>query len=109
MCNKHPTTAPIAIHTPSGIILHSSCDIAFMASTVTIHHNNNIILQGSCTPASKLWELDIQPPAPAHANAAIGSASPANLVAFAHATLYSPALSTVEDALQCSHYLRLQD
>ncbi len=141
VCNKHPTTTPFAIHTPSGVILHSMheadldvpglppsarhghivpnlamqplisigqlcdarCDVAFTANAITIRHNNNIILQGSRTPTSKLWEPEIQPPTPTRANTAIGSAAPADLITFAHAALFSPALSTLEDALQCSH------
>jgi len=142
VCNVRPTTAPVAVHTPSGAVLHSTheadlnvpglplsarhghvlpglvsqpllsigqlcdagCNVAFTASTVTIRYQDTVILQGSRTPASKLWELDIRPPTPvppaAHAHAAIGGASPADLVAFAHAALFSPALSTLEVALQ---------
>jgi len=64
-----------------------------------------LILQGHQTPTSKLWELNIQPPTTAvHlVNAAIGSASPADLVAFAHAALFSPALSTLAKALHQGH------
>jgi len=37
------------------------------------------------------------------ANAATSTASPANLVAFAHAAMFSPAISTLAEALRCSH------
>jgi len=48
-----------------------------------------------------LWNLDIQAePLQASANAAIGTAKPAKLVAFAHAAMFSPALSTLAEALQ---------
>jgi len=54
-------------------------------------------------PSSKLWELNICPTPTAHANAAVGSTSPADLVAFAHAALFSPALSTLAEALRHGH------
>jgi len=141
VCNKHLTTKPIAIHTPSGVILHSTheadldlpslpaaachghvvpqlatqpllsigqlcdagCHVTFTATTVTISHDNAVILQGHHTPASKLWELDICPQVQHHANTALGSATAADLVAFAHAALFSPVLSTLEEALRCGH------
>ncbi len=141
VCNKHPTADPIAIHTPSGAILHStheadldipglpaaachghivptlatqpllsigqlcdaSCHIAFMASMVTISHDNAVTLQGTHTLASRIWELNICPQTPHHANTALASANVADLVAFAHAALFSPALSTLEEALRHQH------
>jgi len=73
-----------------GQLCDAGCDVTFTASNITISHNNTVILHGTRSPASKLWELDIQHPAEAHA--AIGSASPADLVAFAHVALFSLAL-----------------
>jgi len=88
-----------------GQLCDAGCDVIFTADTVTISHNDAVVLQGQRTPASKLWELNIRPTptAHAHANAAVGSASPANLVAFAHAALFSPALSTLAEALHRGH------
>jgi len=141
VCDKRPTANPIAIHTPSGVILHSTheanldlpglpaaarhghivpqlatqpllsigqlcdagCHVAFTSSTVTISHDNAIILEGTRTPTSKLWELDIRPPMPHQANTALGSANVADLVAFTHAALFSPAMSTLEEALRRGH------
>jgi len=74
-----------------------------MATNVTIKHNDNIILAGSRTPATKLWQLDIQPLAKHTANAAIGTATLADLVAFAHAAMFSPVVSTMVKAMQCGH------
>ncbi len=71
-----------------------------MATNVTIKHNDNIILAGSRTPTTKLWQLDIQPLAKHTANAAIGTATPADLVAFAHAAMFSPVMSTMAKAMQ---------
>jgi len=70
---------------------------------VTISHNNAVILQGTRTPASRLWELDICPQIPHRANTTLASANVADLVAFAHAALFSPALSTLEEALHHQH------
>jgi len=84
----------------------AGCDVAFTTDQVTIKHNDVVILQGHCTAITKLWELDIQPVAPPtthKANAAVGSATPAELVAFAHAALFSPALSALAKALQSRH------
>ncbi len=141
VCNKHPAADPIAIHTPSDVIMHSThkanldlpglpeaarhghvvpqlatqpllsigqlcdagCHVAFTATTVTISHDNTIILQGKHMPACKLWELNICPQVQHHANTALGSTTVADLVAFAHAALFSPALSTLEEALRQGH------
>ena len=73
--------------------------MAFTATNVTIKHNDNIILAGSRTPTTKLWHLDIQP-ATHTANAAIGAATPADLVAFAHAAMFSPVVSTMAEAMR---------
>ncbi|MCK7513583.1 MAG: hypothetical protein MZV70_62550 [Desulfobacterales bacterium] len=89
-----------------GQLCDAGCLIAFTASTVTVSFNDDIILTGHRTPATLLWHFDLPvPPSSAAsslaaANATIGSATPAQLVAFAHAALYSPALSTLDLALQ---------
>jgi len=87
-----------------GQLCDVGCDVAFTADNVTISHNHNVILTGRCTPTTKLWQLDIWPPNH-QANATIGSATMADLVAFAHAAMFSPALSTLEEVLQCGHLL----
>jgi len=85
-----------------GQLCDAGCDVAFTADRVTIKHNDKVILQGHRTASTKLWELDIQPTTH-KANAAVGSATPAELVAFAHAALFSPALSTLAEALRRGH------
>jgi len=78
------------------------CDVAFTANNVTISHNHSVNLTGQCMPTTKLWQLDIW--LPKHqANTTIGAATTADLVAFAHAAMFSPALSTLEEVLQCGH------
>ncbi len=76
-----------------------------MASAVTISHDNNVILTGSHTPKTKLWHVDIQPALQHAANAATSTASLANLVAFAHMAMFSPAISTLAEALRRGHLL----
>jgi hypothetical protein len=91
-----------------GQLCDAGCHVAFDATTVTISYNDNVVLSGYRTPDTKLWHIDLPPttllaqltPATApSANAAIGSATPSQLVAFAHAALFSPALSTLATAL----------
>jgi hypothetical protein len=77
-----------------GQLCDAGCVVSFASETVTVRHDeDNIILQGERTPATNFWHVPI-PDAPiATANATVGSASPAELVAFAHSLLFSPALS----------------
>jgi hypothetical protein len=71
-----------------------------------IIHNGICILQGQRNPSSNLWKIDdgdtvATPPDIRHhqADAAIGSPTSAELVSYAHATLFAPALSTIKQAL----------
>jgi len=88
-----------------GQLCNAGCNVAFTASTVTISHDNNVILTGSHTPKTKLWHVNIQPAHQHATNAATSAASPANLVAFAHVAMFSPAISTLAEALRCGHLL----
>ena len=103
---------------PCDQLCDAGCVITFDATTVTVTLNDNRILAGVRTPATGLWHLSmVQPslvPAPPSSShpmalaeppllhqsfAAVQSATPPELVAFAHATLFSPALSTLKKAL----------
>ena len=98
-----------------GQLCDAGCQVAFSATDVVVTYNDVPVLHGSRTPSTRLWHLDLTPsaslssaslpaevPVPVQeaSNAAIGSATPAQLVAFAHAALFSPALSTLEQALR---------
>jgi hypothetical protein len=62
----------------------AGCNVVFDAtSTVTVRYSQQIVLTGQRT-----------------SNAAVGSATPAQIVAFAHAALFSPALSTLISAIK---------
>ena len=91
-----------------GQLCDAGCHVSFTATTVTVTYNNTVVLHGKRSPDTRLWLLDLPesavpvaaPYSPESSNAAVASATPAELVAFAHATLFSPALSTLDQALQ---------
>ena len=82
-----------------GQLCDHGCEAHFTATTVTVTYKDSIILQGQRNPSTNgLWIIDIQ--TPQQALAAVNfSASPAELVAFAHAALFSPTISTLSKAL----------
>jgi hypothetical protein len=81
--------------------------VDFTATTVTITHNNFPVMQGHRCNSTKLWHIDTVYPATTvsdppfqWAGGAIGANTAAQLVAFAHASMFSPSLSTLAQALQ---------
>jgi hypothetical protein len=85
-----------------GQLCDAGCIVTFNAETVVAKYNDLIVLDGKRTPETMLWQLSLTPLHPQlmhQANGAIGSATPAELVTFAHALLFSPALSTLHKAL----------
>ena len=85
-----------------GQLCDAGCVVTFDATTVRVHRNSELLLTGIRTPATGLWHLTIaasEPPIQHRSFAAVDSATPAELVAFAHAALFSPALSTLKRAL----------
>ena len=79
--------------------------------SVKIEFEGDTVLTGSCSPMTRLWHTPIPPSnqtrlATGYANAAKLSATPAELVAFAHAALGSPALSTLSTALDKNYVSR---
>jgi hypothetical protein len=83
-----------------GQLCDAGCIVEFTATNVTVRHNDSIVLQGHRTPATQLWHIDLPKEAPiAEANAAVGSATAAELVSFAHASLWSPTVTTLATAL----------
>jgi hypothetical protein len=91
-----------------GQLCDSGCVATFTATTVSIDLNGVSVLTGTRSPVTRLWSLDFPvTPRFGQANAAYAaslSATPAQLVAFAHAALFSPALSTLVRALE-EHYI----
>jgi hypothetical protein len=95
-----------------GQLCDSGCTAAFTAHDVSIKLDGQIILTGVRSPFTRLWSVDLPAlpvprtptPSPIHlgpqqANTTRLSAGPSELVAFAHASLFSPALSTLSSAL----------
>jgi hypothetical protein len=85
----------------------------FTANNVSIKLGGQIILTGIHSPVTKLWsvnlptspvpripQLSIPPPVTHQANTTSQYANPAQLIAFAHTALFSPALSTLRTALE---------
>ena len=78
----------------------AGCRVSFDATSVHVHHNDTLVLHGARTPTTGLWHLQLAPDPPLiNTCAAVHSATPSDLVAFAHAALFSPALSTLRHAL----------
>jgi hypothetical protein len=105
-----------------GQLCDAGCITIFDKNTVVITLNDTVIMSGKRDPVSRLWHLSLPPPGftpalaspiasrppiprptMAFANAARLSASPAELVTFAHAALFSPSLSTLCTALDLKH------
>ena len=92
-----------------GQLCNHGCKAVFDATTVTITHHNEIILQGIRSPISRLWTLDLPsaPPASTNqldsANAMAHNSNIADRVAFYHAAMFSPALSTWCDTIDAGH------
>jgi hypothetical protein len=87
--------------------------ITFDDKTATIDYDNVTVLTGSNhTLHTHLWHINI-PTTPTGASTdqpiesayAIGATTPAQLFMFAHAALFSPALSTLNQALQAGFLL----
>ena len=103
-----------------GQLCDAGCQGTFDAASVRVLLDGIVILRGERTVNTGLWHLTLEPtpafahptaaacscvtvpdtPVPHHCNGAIHSATPSELVAFSHAALFSPALSTLHMALE---------
>ena len=82
-----------------GTLCDAGCEVTFTTTTVTVTHNSDTIMTGTRTPPG-LWQFLITPPnTDAMANSTTGYPNAAELMAYAHSALFSPALSTLETAL----------
>jgi hypothetical protein len=86
-----------------GQLCDAGCTATFTANMVTIHLDTSVILTGHRSASTNhLWQVDLpltSPPNLHHAATAL-QGSPSQLVAFLHAALFSPALSTLSQALR---------
>ena len=90
----------------------ADCKATFTRAEVRIHHNGTCILSGQCDPVTQLWHVNVPtrpspislppgiPPAHDECNETIGLPKDSDMVAFAHASLFSPTLSTLAKVLK---------
>ena len=90
-----------------GTLCDAGCEVIFTTTTVVVRYNNCVVMNGTRNPPG-LWQfiIPVSPTATttiepdAAALTTIGYPQAAELVAYSHAALFSPALSTLEKALQ---------
>ena len=89
-----------------GQLCDAGCTATITSDKIEVKHDDRVIVTGTRSSETTLWHLDlpseVDPDSifPYYANAAIGTNTAANMVAFMHAAFFSPALSTLEKALQ---------
>lgn len=102
------TTAHVfpALHPHSllsiGQLCDDGCTATFTAADLTVTHDDDTVLTGHRDPRTRLWYVPIQvaTPSPIHTALAVHHHhKTAELVAWAHAALFSPALSTLRNAV----------
>jgi hypothetical protein len=78
-----------------GQLCDDGCTATFSATRLDIHRDNILLLSGTRAPSTGLWHLNLTPQQrPATAHALIPNTSVADRIAFVHASLFSPSLST---------------
>ena len=90
-----------------GQLCDSGCTATFTNKSAIVTHNGKPVITGLRNPTSKLWELTPteQPPGPSNpsSNSMIGCPSTAARVRFYHAAFFSPALSTLQQAIEAGY------
>ena len=102
------------------VSIRQLCDVgghvSFTATDVIVSYANQIVLTSLRTPVTRLWQFTMptqaeptlpEPIVETPTLAAIGSATPAELIGFAHATLFSPVLSALEEAFKKGYLTNL--
>jgi hypothetical protein len=89
-----------------GQLCDAGCTATIDKKTIDIKYNDKTVITGTRSEETTLWHLDDVPHNmdkndmfPIYGNAATTTNTPANIVAFTHAAFFSPALSTLEQAL----------
>jgi Reverse transcriptase (RNA-dependent DNA polymerase) len=85
-----------------GQLCDAGCEAHFTKTSAEIIYDGKTVLAGARNTRDKLWHLEL-PSNDICANAATTNAGPAALVEFAHGALFSPPLSTLEQALRKGH------
>ena len=102
-----------------GLLCDHGCSATFTATAVTIMKDGNLVLSGSRSPITRLWSLDFpgdtrtpslasQPkvpvsPSTCYANAVVATDTVADRVAFMHASMFSPSISTCCKAINAGY------
>jgi hypothetical protein len=85
------------------LLLGQLCDagynILLEATTLSVLDAGEAILTGSRDHSTGMWHITLPSASTTNMSHHVGKQFTANLVAFAHATLFSPSLSTLEKAL----------
>ena len=102
-----------------GLLCDHGCVATFLNDSVTVTLHDQLLFRGYRSPTTSLWTLDLAPPSLSscstpsttspsflQANALLptSNATIANRVAFFHAALFSPALSTWCRAIDAGHF-----
>jgi hypothetical protein len=88
-----------------GQLCNAGCQITFDAASVHVRLHHEVITTGARAPNTGLWHPSLVNLVTAdtlslhQSLAAVAFSTPTDLVAFAHASLFSPALSTLKTAL----------
>jgi hypothetical protein len=80
-----------------GQLCDAGYQILLEANTLSVLDDGHTILTGSREHSTGMWQITL--PSPTHQSHHLGKQSTSDMVAFAHATLFSPSLSTLEKAL----------
>ena len=103
-----------------GLLCDHGCTALFNASTATVKYKDCIVLTGTRLSITRLWNLEVprtasEPPlsvattpkfasTTSTANAVINNPNLAERIAFYHASMFSPALSTWCTAIDAGHF-----
>jgi hypothetical protein len=82
-----------------GQLCDAGYNILLEANTSSVLDAGEAILTGSRDHSTGMWRITLPSASTTHMSHHVGKQSTADLVAFAHATLFSPSLSTLEKAL----------
>ena len=96
-----------------GVLCDAGYTVSFQATEMLVYDGTTIVLQGHRHLNHGLWHVNLDQQPIIHASNAtstsahstIGNPSAADLVAFGHSALWSPVLSTLEQALVTKNYV----
>ena len=84
-----------------GQLCDHGCSAYFTRHNLLIFYKGKIILKGTRT--NKLWNIDKDQPTTHSLNATIGNPTIAERIAFYHASLFSPTLTTLTKAIKAGY------